>query len=219
QEGAVGRGRSSQRNVIAAAGADVAAVDHELVGAEPAKTRFLVERVREFGRLAPIRGGLNIDLDDAGVGRGLDYVQARVGRRLIAFDMDRHLELGGGRFNDRKELEIVFQPFEGWHEYAKPPVARLDRQRGTDGDTRSRRWRDRRRTRAFTVGNIELLGAGGAAFVAMGNALHQQAGIGQFAPRVHRVGGHEVRVIDRPQMRQSAERQAKSDGRLSRYQK
>src|SRR6516164_4415209 len=137
QERAVGRGRSSQRNVIAAAGADVATVDHELVGAKPAETRFLVERVRELDGLAPIRGGLNIDLDDAGIGRHLDDVQARVGRRLVAFHMDRHIELGGGRFNDREELEIVFQPFEGRHEYAKSPVARLDRQRGTDGDARS----------------------------------------------------------------------------------
>src|SRR5262245_34897963 len=68
QEGAVGRGRSSQRDVIAAASADVATVDHELVGAKPAETRFLVERVRELDGLAPIHGGLNIDLDDAGIG-------------------------------------------------------------------------------------------------------------------------------------------------------
>ncbi len=145
QERAVGRGRSSQHDVIAAAGAGVAAVDHELVGAEPAEPRFLVERVRELDGLAPIRGGMDIDLDDAGIGRHLDDVQARVGRRLVAFHVDRHIELGGGRFNDREELEIVFQPFERRHEHAKPPVARLDRQRGADGDARSGRGRDRGR--------------------------------------------------------------------------
>ena len=219
QERAVSRARSPQRNVIATARTDVATVDHELVGAEPAETRFLVERVRKFNGLAPSRGGLDIDLDDTWIGRHLDDVQARVGRRLIAFHMDRHMELGCGRFNDCKELEIVFQPFEWRHEHAKPPVARLDRQRGTDWDAGSRRGRDRRRERTLTWGNIEQLGAGDGVFAAMGNGLCQRVWIRQLAARLHWVGGHEVRVVDRPQMRQSAERQAKSDRRIPRYQK
>ena len=205
--------------MIAPARTDVATVDHKLVGAEPAETRFLVERVRKFDGLAPSRGGLDIDLDDAWIGRHLDDVQARVGRRLIAFHMDRHMELGGGRFNDCKELEIVFQPFEGRHEHAKPSIARLDGQRGTDWDARSRRGRDRRRGRALTGGDIEQLGASDGVFAAMGNGLCQRVWIRQLAARLHWVGGHEVRVIDRPQMRQSAERQAKSDRRIPRYQK
>jgi hypothetical protein len=53
--------------------------------------------------------------------------------------MDWHVELGGGRFNGRKEVEIVLQPLGRRHEHAKPSVARLDRQRRADGDTRSRR--------------------------------------------------------------------------------
>ena len=44
QERAVGRVSAAEHHVIAAAGARVAAVDHELVGAEPRKTGFLVER-------------------------------------------------------------------------------------------------------------------------------------------------------------------------------
>src|ERR1700757_4110373 len=215
QEGAVSRARSSQRNVIATARAHVATVDHKLVGAEPAETRFLVERVRKFDGLAPSRGGLDIDLDDAWIGRHLDDVQARVGRRLIAFRMDRHMELGGGRFNDCKELKIVFQPFEGRHEHAKPSIARLDRQRGTDWDPRSRRGRGR----ALSGGNIEQLGAGGGVFAAKGNDLCRRVWIRQLAARLHWVGRHEVRVIDRPQMRQSAERPTKNDRRNPRYQK
>src|SRR5262252_8366591 len=217
QEGAIGRGPSSQCNVIAAAGADVATIDHELVGTEPAETRFLVERVREFDGLAPSRGRLDINLDDAWIGRHLDDVQARVGRRLVAFHMDRRLELGGGRLNDCDELKIVFQAFEGRHEHAKPLVARLDSQRSTDGD--ARRGPRRGRRRALPGGNIEQLGAGGGVFVVRSNGRRQQGGIGQFAARLHWVDGHEVWVIDRPQIRQSAERQAKSDRRIPRHQK
>ena len=44
QERAVGRGRAAEHHMIAAAGAGVAAVDHELVGAEPRQPRLLVER-------------------------------------------------------------------------------------------------------------------------------------------------------------------------------
>src|SRR5438034_10700302 len=69
QEGAVGCGRSSQYDVITAAGADVAAVEHELVGAEPAQPRFLVERMGDLDGLAPSGGGMDIDLDDAGIRR------------------------------------------------------------------------------------------------------------------------------------------------------
>ena len=43
QERAVGRRRAAEHDVIAAAGAGVAAVDHELVGAEPGEPRLLVE--------------------------------------------------------------------------------------------------------------------------------------------------------------------------------
>ena len=131
QERTVGGVEPAEHDVIAAAGSGVAAVDHELVGAEPAETGVIVERARDVDRLAPGRGRMDIDLDDAGIGRHLDDVQARVGRRLVALDMHRHVELGRGRFDDREQLEIVFEPFDRRHEHAQPAVARLDRQGGT----------------------------------------------------------------------------------------
>ena len=136
QEGAIGRGQSSQHNVIAAAGADVAAVNHEFVGAEPAQARFLVERLRELDRLAPIRGGMHVHLNHPGIGRHLDDVEARVGRRLIAFHVHRHIELSGGRFDGGEQLEIVLEPLERRHEHAQSPLACLDCERGSRGTTR-----------------------------------------------------------------------------------
>ena len=43
QQRAVGRGGASERHVVAAAGAGVAAVEHELLGGEPREARLLVE--------------------------------------------------------------------------------------------------------------------------------------------------------------------------------
>jgi hypothetical protein len=83
QERAVGSGRSSQYDVIAAAGSDVATIDHEFVGAQPTETCLLIKCLRDVDGFAPSRGGMDIDLDDAGIRRDLDDVQSRVGRRLV----------------------------------------------------------------------------------------------------------------------------------------
>ena len=100
------------------------------------ESRLLVERARELDRLGPTRDRMDIDFNDAGIGRHFDNVQPRIRRRLVAFHVDRHVELGGGRFDGGEELEIVFQPFERWHEYAKPPIARLDRHGSAHRDIR-----------------------------------------------------------------------------------
>ena len=46
QERAVGRRRAAEHDVVAAAGAGVPAVEHELLGAEPRVARVLVEARR-----------------------------------------------------------------------------------------------------------------------------------------------------------------------------
>ena len=79
--------------MIAAARAGVAAVDHEFVGAEPRLPRVLIEGLGGLDRLAPGRGGMDVDLDDAGVGRHLDDVDARIERRRIALDTTGGLRL------------------------------------------------------------------------------------------------------------------------------
>ncbi len=76
QERAVGRRRAAEHDVIAAAGAGVAAVDHELVGAEPA-TGARPRRGRAVIATASRqrRRRMDVDLDDAGIGRHLDDAQ------------------------------------------------------------------------------------------------------------------------------------------------
>ena len=55
QERAVIRRRAADHDMVAAAGAGVAAVDHELVGAEPRLARFLVDRRRRRDAILPVR--------------------------------------------------------------------------------------------------------------------------------------------------------------------
>ena len=73
---------------------------------------------------------MHIDLDDAGIGRHLDDVEARIGRGLIAFDMDRLAEFGGGGFDRGEQLDVIVEPFDRRHEHAELAVAWLDRKRG-----------------------------------------------------------------------------------------
>ena len=89
QERRIGRHGAAEHDVVAAAGAGVAPVGHELVRAEPRLARVFIEHGRRLHRLAPRRGGMDIDLDDAGIGRHLDAVDARVERRRVALDADR----------------------------------------------------------------------------------------------------------------------------------
>ncbi len=89
QERAVGRAQAAEHDVIAAAGAGMAAVDHEFVGAEPAGAGVLVHRLRDIDGFAPGFRRLDVDFDDAGIGRDFEHIEPRVGRRRIAFDVDR----------------------------------------------------------------------------------------------------------------------------------
>ena len=132
QERAVGRRHAAEHHVIAAAGAGVAAVDHELVGAEPREARLLVERGRGLDRFAPGRGRVDVDLDHARIGRHLDDADARIVRGRIALQTDRNAKLRGGRFGGGEKLEIVLEPLDRRHEHAQLAVARLDRERGAN---------------------------------------------------------------------------------------
>ena len=83
QERAVGRGGAAEHDVVAAAGAGVAAVEHEFLGAEP-RSAALPRRASSvmFTSSSQLRGGMDVDLDHAGIGRDLDDVEARIaGRR------------------------------------------------------------------------------------------------------------------------------------------
>ena len=53
---------------------------------------------------------MDVDFDHAGIGRHLDDIDARIERRRIAFDVDRRLQVGGGRLDGGEQLEIILEP-------------------------------------------------------------------------------------------------------------
>ena len=130
QERRILRRAAADHDVIAAAGAGVAAVDQEAVGAEPDLGGVLVETEGDVDGLAPVLRRLDVDLDHAGIGRHLDHLDAGIERRRIALDMDLHLHLLGGRFDRRDQFEVILQLLHRRHEGAQDAVADLDRHRG-----------------------------------------------------------------------------------------
>src|SRR5688572_26117464 len=53
EEWTIGRSRTAQHDVIAAAGAGVSAIEHELLGAQPRQPRLLIERSRDVDEFVP----------------------------------------------------------------------------------------------------------------------------------------------------------------------
>ena len=132
QQRAVVRRRPADHDVVAAAGAGVAAVDQELLGAEARLPRFLVERGRVLAQRRPARRRLQVDLDHAGVRRDLDVHQPRIVGRRLAFEDHRQVQRARGRFDRLDQIEEVLGGPHRRQEHVQPPLARLDAQRGPD---------------------------------------------------------------------------------------
>jgi hypothetical protein len=130
QEWAVGRSGTAEHHVVAAASAGVAAVEHELVGAEAGLASVLVEPLGDRDRTAPAFRRVDVDLDDTWVWRDLDDIHAMVGRRPITFHMNRDFQVRRGRLDRGEQLQIIFKLLDRRHEHAQAPIARLDGERG-----------------------------------------------------------------------------------------
>ena len=122
----------AKHHVVAAAGSGVPAVEDELVEAEAREARILVKTLRDVDGLAPSFRRMDVDLDDARIGRVLDDLEAVIARRRIAFDVDRGLHVRGRRLDGRQQLQIILELFQRRHENAQPAVARLDRERSSN---------------------------------------------------------------------------------------
>ncbi len=221
QERRVGRRRAAHDDMVAAAGAGVAAVGHELVGAEPALARVLVDAGGDRHRLAPALGRMHVDLDHAGVGRHLDQVEARIDRRSVALDMHRRRVLGSRALDRLEQLEIILELLGRRHEHADDAVARLDR------DRRAHRAGDEvvgavgvlvERLEPVLLALADAFGRGGVDRVDLGHARLRHA----RRPMVRQgiALGDRVRIVDegvgrRRHVRQRVERQAEADRRVA----
>ena len=148
QERAV-RGRlAADDDMVAAAGADLPPVDQELAGVEARQPRLLVERFGDRHLLLPAAGGMDVDLDHAGVGRHLDHVQSRVVGGRVALDQHRQVDLRRRVLDRGHEIGELLGTLGRRHEDAELAVARLDRQRGPHrAELLACRSRRRRRSR------------------------------------------------------------------------
>ena len=140
QQRRIGRGDAAQRDVVAAAGAAVRAVDVEGLGRQPRQPGLLVEGFQLLALLGEAGRGGDVDLDDARVGGDAHRLQPRVGRRPVAFDDDRAVGLRGGRLHAADQVDEVLQHLGGRQVDVEQPVANLgDQRRGR----RARRLRPR----------------------------------------------------------------------------
>jgi hypothetical protein len=130
QAGRVGRRRGAERDVVAAAGAGVAAVEHELLGAQARQAGFLVEPRGVVHQLLPTAGGMDVDLDHAGVGRDTEFLHARIVGRRVAFQAHRQLEVGRRGFDRGQQGDEIFQQRHRRQEDAEHAVAHFGAQRG-----------------------------------------------------------------------------------------
>src|SRR5438874_11369092 len=80
---------AAKGEVIAAAGAGMATVEHEFFRCETRFARRGVKERRPFGQFIPARRRMNVDLDDPRVGSDAKKLESRIARRLIAFKQNR----------------------------------------------------------------------------------------------------------------------------------
>ena len=128
QQRAVRRGRAAQGDVIAAAGASVAAIEHEFLGGQARQPGLLVQRGGGCHQAFPVGGRVDIDLDHAGIGRDQQLLQARVPRRFVTLNNKRHFQRGRGVLYRRYQLDVVFQILQRWDKGVQATAADLQAQ-------------------------------------------------------------------------------------------
>ena len=75
--------------MVAATGAGMTAVEHELLGRQPRQVRDFVEMRRAGDEFVPGSRRLDVDFDDARVGSDAEVRQSRIARRLVTFENHR----------------------------------------------------------------------------------------------------------------------------------
>src|SRR3989442_7758275 len=118
--------------MVAAPRARVPAVEHELLRAKPRLARLFIEDPDVIAQLAPARCGVNVDFDDTRVGRHGEHSYARIARRRIAFEPQRHLEAGRGVLDGRDQGKVILDAGDRRYEDVELPVAHFDTQRRMD---------------------------------------------------------------------------------------
>src|SRR5690606_1172354 len=105
QQWAVRRGGAPQGDVVAAAGAGVAAVEHEFFRPQAGPVGQVVEVDGVVHQFVPVAGGVDIDLDHPGVGGHQQLLDTAVPGGLVALHHHRHRQLGGGFLDQANQVD------------------------------------------------------------------------------------------------------------------
>ena len=141
----IGGGDTAQRDVVAAAGAAVGAVDVERLGGQPRQPGLLVERLQLLLLLGEARRRRHVDLDDTGIGRDGHRREPRVRRRSVALDHHRAVDLGRRGLDAGDQIDEVLQSSVGGRIHVQQAVADLGHHGGRRAARRPPRRRRRRR--------------------------------------------------------------------------
>ena len=116
QERAVGRRGATHHHMVTAAGAGVAAIGHEFFCGQARLESGLVQKLGVRHQFAPVVRGVDVDFDDAGIGRDLQEFQARIERWRVAFHHDAHLQFAGCGLHGGDQIQIILHIFQWRHE-------------------------------------------------------------------------------------------------------
>ena len=133
QQRAVRRRCPAERDVVAAAGAGVTAVEHELFRAQARQPRGFVEREGVGCQFIPGRARMNVDFNHAGVGRDVQRADARIGWRAVAFEAYRdyrRTEFLRDLLQRGEQIEKILRALEWRQERMQASVAYFDAQGG-----------------------------------------------------------------------------------------
>ena len=142
QEWAVFRAGAAQGDVVAAAGAGVAPVEHEFFRTQPRQPGLLVQYPGPLFQGIPTRGRMNVDFDDTGIGRDRQGMQARVARRRITLQTHRLPQFGRRGLDGGDQLQPGFQASQRRQEKMQQTVTDLQAQGGMNHCTGMRRLLD-----------------------------------------------------------------------------
>ena len=125
QQRRIGGRDAAERDVVAAAGSAVGAVDVERLGGQPGLPGFVVERVELVALLGEARRRSDVDLDDPGVGGDRHRREPRIRRRAVALDHQRAADRGRRGLDSGDQVDEVLQFVGGRQEYVQQPVPDL----------------------------------------------------------------------------------------------
>ena len=140
EQRAVGDRCSANDDVAATSGGLEFTIPCEFADGKAVVEGLFVEEGVDGLELVPIFRGRQVDFEDSGIGSDAEVQYARVGRRCVTFEPDRHLEMPAGIFDGGDDVEIIGEHGEEWKEDMEATLPDFDAQGRTDENRRVLRF-------------------------------------------------------------------------------